>query len=408
MKLSISVEAFKAAEKRISPWVFKTPLNYSRTISRLSGVSVYLKMENEQITGSFKIRGALNKILNSSLEDRKKGFISSSAGNHAQGVAYAVKCVKSSALIVIPASAPIVKEAAVRNYGAEIVLRGRMYDESFSEALKLCRETGRIFVHAYEDPLIVAGQGSIGLEILKQMPDVDSVIVPIGGGGLIGGIAHLIKQIKPSCRVYGVVSALAPAMKNFLHRKPYDPNKDFSGPGLADGITIKKASKTMFEKYISPCVEDIVSVEENEIAGAMVLLLERGKTLVEGSAAAGVAALLKQKGKWDLGQKCAVVLSGGNVDLNILSKVIETGLKDKGRLIRLSMMMKDEPGTLHQLTSLLFRLKSNILAVHHDRNSPEIAPGFARIDVVIETRGLEHLKKIHTALKKQGCVVNGV
>ncbi len=407
-KHNISIEDFKEAQKKISPWIFKTPLNYSRTLSALSGVNVYLKMENEQITGSFKTRGALNKILNISENERKRGFISCSAGNHAQGVAYAAKCIKGSALIVLPESTPLVKEEAVRNYGADIIMEGRMYDESYSKALQLCQETGRIFIHAYEDPLIITGQGSIGLEIMEQLADVDSVIVPLGGGGLVSGIASVIKQIKPSCRVYAVVSALAPAMEYFFHQKPYDPDKHFKGPGLADGITIKKGSRKMFEEYISKYVDDIISVEENEIASAMVLLLERGKTLVEGSGATAVAALLKQHKTWNLGQKCAVVLSGGNVDLNILSKIIETGLKAKGRLSRLSVIVKDEPGALNKITSILFQMKSNILVVHHNRNSPELSQGYTRIDIVIETRGQKHLEEIYLKLKKQVHTIQGM
>ena len=406
-KHSISIEDFKEAQKKINPWIFKTPLNFSRTLSSLSGIDVYLKMENEQITGSFKIRGALNKVFNLSESERKRGFISCSAGNHAQGVAYAAKCIKGSALIVLPESTPIVKEEAVRNYGADIVMEGRVYDESYSKALQLCQETGRIFIHAYEDPLIITGQGSIGLEIIEQLSDVDSVIVPLGGGGLVSGIAALIKQIKPSCKVYAVVSALAPAMERFFHQKSYHPGKDFKGPGLADGITLKKASRKMFEEYISKYVDDIISVEENDIASAMVLLLERGKTLVEGSGATTVAALLKQHKIWNLGQKCILVLSGGNVDLNTLSNTIETGLKAKGRLSRLSVMVKDEPGALNKITAMLFRLKSNILAVYHNRHSPELSQGYVRIDIVVETRGEKHLKEICLKLKKQAYTVTG-
>ena len=406
-KHSISIENFKQAQQKINPWIFRTPLNYSRTLSALSGVDVHLKMENEQITGSFKIRGALNKVLNLSESDRKRGFISCSAGNHAQGVAYAARCIKGSALIVLPESTPIVKEEAVRNYGADIVIEGRMYDESYSKALQLCEETSRIFIHAYEDPFIITGQGSIGLEIVEQLADVDSVIIPIGGGGLISGIASVIKQIKPTCRVYGVVSALAPAMEYFFHQKHYYPDKHFKGPGLADGITIKKASKKMFDEYISKYVDDIISVQEDEIASAMVLLLERNKTLAEGSGATSVAALLKQNKTWNLGQKCVLILSGGNIDLNILSKIIETGLRAKGRLSRLSVIVKDEPGALNKITAILFQLKSNILAVYHNRNSPELSQGYTQVDIVIETRGQKHLKEIYVELEKQVHTIAG-
>ena len=397
----ISVEEFKKARERISPWIQQSSLSYSRTLSEHVGAQVYLKMENEQRTGSFKVRGALNKILNLSAEEKKRGLISCSAGNHAQGVAYAAQCVKTSTLLVLPENTPIVKEEAVRHYGAEVILHGKLYDESYSHALQLSDESKRVFIHAYQDPKVITGQGSISLEILEKVPELDSVFVPVGGGGLIAGIACAIKQIRPGCRVYGVVSALAPAMEYLFYKKKYVPEQDFVLGGLADGITVKNPSRDMFNNYISRYVDGIVSVTEDEIASAIVLLLERGKVLAEGAGAASVAALLKQHKKWDIGKKCGVVISGGNIDLNIIAQVIERGLRSAGRLGRLSVIAKDQPGTLNQITYLLSKMKSNILSVHHERNNPRLAHGMAEIHILIETKGVKHLEQIRLALEKQ-------
>ena len=397
----ISLKTFEKARECISPFIQKSALNYSRTLSERTGTQVYLKMENEQRTGSFKVRGALNKILNLSEEEKKRGLISCSAGNHAQGVAYAAQCVNASALLVLPENTPIVKEEAVRHYGAEVVLHGKVYDESYTYALKLSKEKNKVFIHAYQDSEVIAGQGSIALEMLEQVPELDSVIVPIGGGGLISGIACAIKQIKPSCRVYAVVSALAPAMEYLFHKKRYISEKHFFPGGLADGIIVKTPSHQIYENYISQYVDDIVSVTEDEIASAIVLLLERGKAMVEGAGAVSVASLLKQKNKWNLGKKCGLIISGGNIDLNIISQVIERGLKSVGRLARLVIVAKDQPGTLNQITYLLAQMKANILSVQHERNNPNLSHGLAEIQLLIETRGSEHLKHIHSNLKKQ-------
>lgn len=397
----VSMEEFQKARKRISPWIQQSSFNHSRTFSDRVGAQVYLKMENEQRTGSFKVRGALNKIFSLSGEEKERGLISCSAGNHAQGVAYAAQCVKTSALLVLPENTPIVKEKAIRHYGAEVILHGQVYDESYSYALQLSRENRRIFIHAYQDPVVIAGQGSVALEMLEQLPDLNSVIVPVGGGGLISGIACVIKQLKPDCRVYGVVSALAPAMEYLFHKKKYNPKRHFFAGGLADGITVKCPSGRMFEDYISRYVDDIASVTEDEVASAIVLLLERGKSLVEGAGAVSVAALLKQSGKWDIGKKCGLIISGGNIDLNIIAQVIERGLKSAGRLGRLSVVVKDQPGALNQITSLLSQMKSNILSVYHERNNPHLSHGMAEIQILIETRGVKHLAQIQSALKEK-------
>ena len=397
----LSIERIKKAKECISPYIRPTACSHSRTLSERAGVQVYLKMENEQRTGSFKVRGALNKIINLSAVEKQKGLISCSAGNHAQGVAYSAGCVNSPALLVLPRNTPIVKEEAVRCYGAQVVLHGEVYDESYAHALKLAKEQDRVFIHAYRDPLVIAGQGSIALEMLQQAPDLDCLIVPIGGGGLIGGIACAVKQLKPSCRVYGVVSSRAPSMEYLFHQKPYAPEKHFLGRGLADGIIVKSPDREMFDNYISKYVDDVVSVTDDETAEAIVFLLERGKSLVEGAGAVSTAALFKQKGKWKMGKKCGVVVSGGNIDLNILAQVIEKGLKSAGRLERLSVIVKDQPGALHQITRLLSQAKANVLAVHHERHGPRLSHGLANVQLLIETRGEKHLQQIRSELRKQ-------
>ncbi len=397
----ISIEQFKKVREKISPWIQQTMFNYSRTLSSRVGAQVYLKMENEQRTGSFKVRGALNKVLNLSAEEKERGVISCSAGNHAQGVAYSTQCVKTSALLVLPENTPIVKEQAVRHYGAEVILHGKVYDESYTYAIQLSREKNKTFVHPYKDPAVIAGQGSIALEMLTQVPDMDSVIVPIGGGGLIGGIASVIKQVKPACRVYGVVSAMAPAMEFLFHKKEYVSEQHFCPGGLADGITVKNPTREMFDDYISQYVDDVISVTDDEVAGAITLLLERSKTLVEGAGAVSVSALLKQKGKWNIGKKCGVIISGGNIDLNIIAQVIEKGLRSIGRLERLSVVVRDQPGNLNKITQLLSDMKANILLVHHERNVPRLSHGLAEIQLVIETREKKHLERIQSELKKR-------
>ena len=331
-KHPIALSEFKKAHRRIAPFIHTSPLSRSRTLSRLAAASskhlkktlnIYLKMENQQITGSFKIRGALNKVLSLSSKDQKKPLISCSAGNHAQGLAYAARSLGAKSIAVLPLHTPWVKEAAVRAYGAAVVKKGVVYDESYRHALKICQQRKGVLIHPYEDPLVIAGQGSIGLEILTALPEVDSIIAPVGGGGLISGIAGAVKQIKPQCRVYGVVSKSSPGMERLFHKLPYKPKTHFKGAGLADGICVKQPSSFMLKNYIQPFVDDIISVAEDDIIKAMFFLLERSKTLVEGAGAVGAAALLSPSHRLALGRNCAVVLSGGNIDLHSLHKILK-------------------------------------------------------------------------------------
>lgn len=373
---------------RRCPRAFETP-----------GSQLFLKFENEQLTGSFKIRGALNKMNSLTADERKRGVVASSAGNHAQGVALASKALGVSAHIVMPHSTPIVKVNATRSYGADVILHGEVFDEAFEYAKNLERDRGFIFVHPYQDPYIIAGQGTIGLEIFHELPDLDTVIVPIGGGGLISGVATALKALKPSIKVIGVVSNQVPGMLHLFRGQSEElPKKRIST--IAEGIAIKSPSPLMYATYISKLVDEIVEVDDNDIAQAIVFLLEKGKTVTEGAGAAALAAVMTKN--LDLGAKSCVVLSGGNIDLNVMAKVIERGLRREHRLARIGVVCDDLPGNLNRLTTVMAENRANILEVYHDRVSPELGLRETRIDLLVETSSGDHIQQIQNALKAQG------
>lgn len=398
----ITFEDVQAARQAIKQTVLRTPLGYTRSGSELLGSQMFLKFENEQMTGSFKIRGALNKILSLSDEERTRGVIASSAGNHAQGVAYAAKKVGTRARVVMPETSPLVKVMATQGYGAEVILHGQTYDDAFAHATELAKSEGSVFVHAFNDPLVMAGQGTIGLEILEDLPELDSIIVPIGGGGLISGVATAIKALRPSCKVYGVVSDAAPAMAD-LYQGTSTPKPSYHLT-IADGIAVKKPNQEIFQNYIHPLVDGVISVTDDEIAEAIVWFLERAKTVVEGSGAVGLAAALKAR--WELGKQTALVLSGGNIDMNTISMVIERGLSRKGRLARISVVVQDRPGTLLQLTNIIAESRANILDVKHDRLRSDLQISETAIEFLLETRGVEHVAEIRTKLQEVGARVD--
>ena len=387
-----------AARKRIHDLVQHTPVDSSRSISERLGSDVLLKLENQQTTGSFKVRGSLNKILSLSSAELKKGLVCSSAGNHAQGVAYAAHRAGAKAHVVMPQTSPLVKVMATQSYGAEVILHGRVYDEAFAYARELEQKNGYTFIHPFEDPLVIAGQSTLGLEILEQIPDLESIVVPIGGGGLISGVATAIKEQKPGVKVYGAVSSVSPGMKQLFKKFPVDP----PSPTLtiADGISVKKPSENMYRDYISRLVDDIVEVNDEEIAESIVYFLERAKVLVEGSAAVALAGA--EKAGWNLGRKSCLLLSGGNIDLNLVSKVIERGLIKRGRLIRLSVIVNDRPGTLHRLTDVIAEIGANVLDVKHDRVRPGVRLSETAIEFLLETRSSEHAQQLQDAFRAMG------
>lgn len=397
--MKVTLEDIQKAYQLISPLIRKTELDRSISASQLMATEIYFKFENEQYTGSFKLRGALNKIASLSHEEKKRGVVASSAGNHAQGVAYSATRSGVKSKIVMPQTAPLIKVAATKGYGAEVVLYGDIYDDAYEKARQLEKEEGYIFVHPFEDPAIIAGQGTIGIEIFESLPDVDTLVVPIGGGGLISGIATALKTLNPKCRIIGVQSAQAPGMEHLFHKKALsDTKKKIST--IADGIAVKKPSPLMYESFISRLVDDIVLVSDEEIAEAIVFCLERAKSVVEGSGAAGLAAVLS--GKVQLGKKNCILLCGGNIDLNIISKVIEKGLIRKGRLVELSVVVDDLPGNLSKLTQAIAEAGANIMEVHHDRITQGLYLRETKINIVLETTGFDHIEKIKQALHGLG------
>lgn len=398
---AISLKDIELARSHIQPLIQPTQMQFSRSCSKSLGAKTYLKFENEQITGSFKIRGALNKILNLTAEEKKRGIVASSAGNHAQGVAFAASKAGLKANIVMPITSPLVKVMATQGYGAHIILHGDIYDEAYQHARILEKEKGYVFVHPYLDPLVTAGQGTIGLEILEQLPDVESVVIPIGGGGLISGIATAIKAIKPQVRIYGAVPENAQGMAQLY--KGERLNEFAKWPTIADGLAVKTPSPEMCETYISKLVDDIITVKEDEIAEAIVMLLERAKTVVEGSGAVGLAAATKAN--WNLGEKTCILLSGGNIDLNTMSKVIERGLSEKGRLARISVRVADKPGMLHVLTGAIAEKRANILQVYHDRLSAHLALNETQIEFLLETKSQDHIDEIKNSLVVLGATI---
>lgn len=397
-------EDIKKAQKALEGVALKTLCEYSRSASEYVGVDTYLKYENQQLTGSFKIRGAYNKISSLSNEQLASGVSASSAGNHAQGVAYSARALGAKAHIVMPYGAPLAKMEATRNYGAKIYQSGEVVDEAYEYCMELNKKEGFEFVHPYNDPDVIAGQGTIGLELFEQIKDLDSVVISVGGGGLISGIALALKTLNPKIKVYGAVAHAAHGMKDLFDSKGENIGIGAT-PTIADGIAIKKPSTYIYENYISKYVDGMVSVSEEEIANAMVFLLERAKAVVEGAGAAGLAGARKAKSKWDLGQKTAVVLCGGNVDLNLLSTVIEKGLSMAGRMTRIRVATNDLPGNLNKLTSVLAELDANVIDVTHDRLSSYLNLRETLIEFLLDTKDFEHIEQIKTKFKELGARV---
>ncbi len=400
-KKVVTLQDIEKAQEVLNGLIKKTELDYSISSSKLIGSEIYLKFENTQLTGSFKIRGASNKIYNLTQEEKARGVVASSAGNHAQGVALAASRQKVNSKIVMPTKAPIVKVTATKNYGAEVVLHGDYYDEAFEKAKEIEKFEGRVFVHPYDDPYVIAGQGTIGLEILRDLPDVDTVITPIGGGGLISGIATAIKAFKPNCKVIGVQAESVQTMAQSFKNKKVVPCKD-SVATIADGIAVKAVTPYIYENYVSKLVDDIVTVTEDELAESIVFLMERAKAVVEGSGAVSLAGAKKLKGQ--LGKKTCVILSGGNIDLNIINKVIERGLKKNGRLTHVAVAVDDVPGVLSKLTKAIADHKANIIQVIHDRTTDGLFMGETSIEFILETSGWDHIEEIKKSLSHFGRV----
>ncbi len=395
--MKVTLEDIKEAQLRIKSTIKKTSVDKSLSASKLLGREIYYKFENEQITGSFKIRGALNKISTLTNDEKKQGVVASSAGNHAQGVAFsAAKCgVKST--IVMPENAALMKVNATREYGSDVILHGNYYDEAFSYAQDFVKQNGGVFIPPYQDEKVIAGQGTIGLEILDVIPDLDSIVVPVGGGGLISGVALALKSVNPKIKVIGVQSNIMSSMVQLFKHQKVDETFQQRMMTIADGIAVKKPSSIMYDNFIKKYVDDMVTVSDDEIAEAILFLIERAKAVAEGSGAAALAAVMKRN--LNLGQKSCILISGGNIDLNIISKIIDQGLVKKGRLAEVGMIVPDIPGILNRITGVISQEKANILQVHHDRSDRSLQLRETRISFLLETTSHEHVDLIKKTLQ---------
>ena len=374
----------------------KTPLIHSPTFSELTGSDVYLKAEFRQKTGSFKIRGAYYKIKSLSDKEKKQGVVAASAGNHAQGVAFASSLEKIQCTIVMPKNASPAKVAATRGYGAKVILEGVNYDESSSKAKAIAKETGATMIHAFDDPQIIAAQGVIGIEILEDLPDVDEIYLPIGGGGLAAGILIAIKEKNPQVKVIGVQSKSFPSMHDSL--KQGSPTASGGGRTIADGISVKIPGQLTFA-VIKELIDEIVLVDDVEITKAMFLLMERMKFVVEPAGAASLAYLISKKPA--IGKKVVLILAGGNVDMYLLGQIVDKGLAAMGRLLKLSILLPDRPGAFKEIVDEITLANANIVEVVHDRLSSQINAGSAGVTLSLETQGKEQAELLIESLKEK-------
>ena len=394
--MSVTLQDVQAAAQVIEGHVLNTPFLHSRTLSELIGSEVWLKFENLQFTASFKERGALVKLASLTEDERRRGVIAASAGNHAQGVAYHAKRLGIPCVIVMPRFTPAVKVERTREFGAEVLLAGEGFDEARTHALELAPSLRLEFVHAYDDERVVAGQGTIALEMLAAQPGLEVLVVPIGGGGLIAGMATAAKALQPGIEVIGVQSARFPAVYSALK----GGTAQFGASSIADGIAVREPGKIVLEGGRA-LIDDILLVEEGDIEQAIVMLLEIEKTVVEGAAAAGLAALLKNPQRF-AGRKVGLVVTGGNIDPLTLAFIMERGLARSGRLARLRVELRDLPGALAQVTSRLAALGANIEEVHHQRTFTQLPLQTAEVEFVLQTRNHEHVQEVMDALQAAG------
>ncbi|EMA62378.1 threonine ammonia-lyase [Halorubrum kocurii] len=395
----ITLSDVREARERVGDVARHTPLERSRSFSEMSGADLHLKLENFQRTGAFKIRGAMNRIATLSEAEREAGVVTASAGNHAQGVALAADRAGVDATVVMPRFAPVSKVKATRGYGASVRLEGVDYDEAQAYAHELERREDRTYVHAFDDPVVMAGQGTLGLEIVDDCPDLDTVVVPIGGGGLISGVAVAIKEQLPDVRVVGVQAEGAASAGESL--KKGEVHEIDSVDTIADGIATRSVGEQTLE-VMSAYVDEVVTVDDREIALALTLLLERAKTLVEGAGAVALAAVLSEAFEYEDDETIVAALCGGNIDLNRLGTVIRRGLVQMGRYLKITIDLKDRPGELERVSSIVARTGANVYAVHHDRTSRDVAVNAAELELELETDDAEHAADIVDALEAEG------
>ena len=394
--MNVTYDDIVNAQKVQDDVIRKTSLVFSDTFSQLTGSKVYLKNEFEQKTGSFKLRGAYYKIKNLTEDEKNKGVVAASAGNHAQGIALASAMEKINCTIVMPKNASPAKIAATKGYGANVVLEGKNYDESWIKAQEIAKTTGAEIIHAFDDPQIIAAQGVIGLEIMEQLPDVDEIYVPIGGGGLAAGILIAIKTKNPNVKVIGVQSKSFPSMKNSIDSGKLETVD--GGFTVADGISVKTPGKQTFE-IIKNMIDEIVLVDDEEIIKAMFLLMERSKVVVEPAGAAGLAYLISKKPS--SGKKVVPILCGGNVDMYLLGQIVAKGLTTMGRMMKIFILLKDKPGALKEVVDELASLSANIVEVLHDRLSSNVHAGTTGVTLSLETENQKHTDQIIQHLKEK-------
>ena len=394
----VSLADIRAASERIAGHIIRTPVVYSPTLSAMTGAHVWFKLETLQKAGSFKVRGAANKILAAGDAVKGSGVVAASAGNHAQGVVVAAHAAGVPAVIVMPEWAGISKQEATRGYGARVILHGKTLEESIGLAENLAAE-GRLFIHPFDDELVIAGQGTIGLEILADLPDTDLIIVPVGGGGLIAGIAAAVKTLRPQTAIVGVQAAACPSAEESLLKQ--QPIRISAGRTIADGIRVAETGELTFP-LIQQFVDRIVVTSEDEIADAMLLLMERKHVVAEGAGAAPLAALMN--GSIDIrpGSTVVLVISGGNVDSAMLFKIIRQSMARQGRIMRFSVLLEDQPGTLASLLAIIASRRGNILHIHHTQGEGDVPVQMARVHLELETRGRDHIQAIKKAVTEAG------
>lgn len=385
------------AEKILRNVVKKTPVEHSRMFSEMSGNDIYLKLENLQTTGSFKLRGAYNRIYHLSNEEKARGVVASSAGNHSQGVAYAAKLLNVKATIFMPVFTPPSKIIATKAYGAEVQLYGETYDDAYKKAIEFKEKNNRVFIHPFNDPYVIAGQATIGLEIFEQIKDIDAVVVPIGGGGLISGIAFALKSLNNKIRIIGVEAEGAQSMKLSVEKGEIVPLVNLDT--IADGIAVKIPGPLTFD-MVKVYVDKLVTVTDDEIANAMYLLLTRNKIVAEPAGAVSLAAILS--GKIGLkGKRVCALISGGNVDYNLLNQITQKGLVGEKLMIKISVIIPDKPGSLKKILNFLSERQTNVQNIDVERVEKDIPAGMAKIIITIQTIGIENIREIENFLEKE-------
>ena len=398
IQIMINIQDIQEAKQRLNGIIRETPVAYAPILSKKNNADIYLKKENLQLTGSFKLRGAFNKIAKLTKEERDSGVVAASAGNHAQGLAFSAQHFKCEATIVMPEATPLLKVNGVKSYGANVVLRGSNYDEAYKYAHELASKNNLTFVHPFADDDVISGQGTLALEILDEIDNIDVIVIPIGGAGLISGMATAIKHIKPSIKIIGVVSSGANAMKNSFEAKKQI--NSVSVKTIADGIAVRDVTPKMLD-YVLELVDDIIEVEDTEVASAILFLLEQHKLVVEGAGATGVAAVMHNKIDVE-GKKVVLPLSGGNIDVTMLAQIIEKGLVKSSRKMKLVITLMDKPGSLKELTAIFEKVSANIVHIDYDRDSVSLAFGEANITISMETKGEDHQESIKSELTKAG------